>query len=69
MPNNFKKLYKDEEPSEEVKKKVMANQRQIRHISNYLELFLGNFFRSISGLLQLGKVESKEKKEDQNNIH
>lgn len=66
MSNNFKELYKDEEPSEEVKKKVMANQRQIRHLSNYLELFLGNFFRSFSGLLQLGNTESKEKKSDEN---
>ncbi len=64
MSNNFEELYKDEEPSEEVKKKVMGSQRQIRHIASYFELFLGNFFKSISGLIELTEKNTNQKHEE-----
>lgn len=60
MSNSFKELYKDEKPGEEVKKKVMASQRQIRHIASFFELFLGNFFRSITGFIEATENKSEK---------
>ena len=67
MPNSFKELYKDEEPSQEVKKKVMGNQKQIRHIASYFELFLGNFFRSITSLIEVANSKPKDKTDESEN--
>ena len=63
--NIFHRLYKDEEPSEEVKEKVMDVVKSSKTIFDLFELFSHKYFSSLIQLI----VNTKKNKDNGKNNH
>lgn len=63
--NIFHQLYRDEEPSEEVKEKVMEVVRSSKTIFDLFELFSHKYFTSLIQLI----INTKKDKNNEKNNH